>query len=221
MVTPVRRCSCPTSVRGDCRRVRSPSRRILSDSGDRPTRCCWSSRSWSSLVSASAVDDPGEFQRSFVRWLSNLPGLLDFFWSVAYDFVQIWVLVVALSGGRSSPLGAAPRLGRQHRGHHRRGAPRRLARRRRGAGAHRQHRRCRRTVRISLPRARGRRRLRSRSRVRTSSGRCAGSAGSWSSRHRSRGSSSARRNPVRRCVRSPSGGPPARSSTCCSGPRAG
>jgi uncharacterized membrane protein YbhN (UPF0104 family) len=47
-------------------------------------------------VSASAVDDPGEFQRSFTRWLSDLPGLLDFFWAVSFDFLQIWVLVVAL-----------------------------------------------------------------------------------------------------------------------------
>jgi uncharacterized membrane protein YbhN (UPF0104 family) len=47
-------------------------------------------------VSAGAVDDPGEFQRSFARWLSNLPGLLDFLWRVSYDLLQIWVLVVAV-----------------------------------------------------------------------------------------------------------------------------
>ncbi len=47
-------------------------------------------------VTASAVDDPGDFERSFADWLSNLPGLLDFVWKIAYDFVQIWVLVVGV-----------------------------------------------------------------------------------------------------------------------------
>ncbi|HYN33349.1 MAG TPA: lysylphosphatidylglycerol synthase domain-containing protein [Ilumatobacteraceae bacterium] len=47
-------------------------------------------------VTASAVDDPGDFERSFADWLTNLPGLLDLFWKIAYDFVQIWVLVVGV-----------------------------------------------------------------------------------------------------------------------------
>ncbi len=47
-------------------------------------------------VTAVAVDDPGDFETSFAQWLSNLPGLLDFLWEIAYDFVQIWVLVVGV-----------------------------------------------------------------------------------------------------------------------------
>ena len=47
-------------------------------------------------ITASAVDDPGDFERSLADWLSNLPGFLDFLWTITYDFVQIWVLVVGL-----------------------------------------------------------------------------------------------------------------------------
>ena len=47
-------------------------------------------------VTASVVDDPGDFDTTFAQWLSNLPGLLDFLWKIAYDFVQIWVVVVGV-----------------------------------------------------------------------------------------------------------------------------
>jgi uncharacterized membrane protein YbhN (UPF0104 family) len=47
-------------------------------------------------VTASAVDDPNDFETTFAQWLASLPGLLDFFWRIAYDFVQIWVLVVGV-----------------------------------------------------------------------------------------------------------------------------
>ncbi|MGB7880401.1 MAG: lysylphosphatidylglycerol synthase domain-containing protein, partial [Ilumatobacteraceae bacterium] len=47
-------------------------------------------------VTALTVDDPGDFETTFAQWLSNLPGLLDFLWEIAYDFVQIWVLVVGV-----------------------------------------------------------------------------------------------------------------------------
>ncbi len=47
-------------------------------------------------VTAGAVNDTGDFERSLAEWLASLPGLLDFVWSIAYDLVQIWVLVVGV-----------------------------------------------------------------------------------------------------------------------------
>jgi hypothetical protein len=47
-------------------------------------------------ITASTVDEPGDFQTSLSRWLSNLPGLLDFLWKIAYDFAQVWVLIVGV-----------------------------------------------------------------------------------------------------------------------------
>ena len=41
-------------------------------------------------ITASAVDDSGDFEQSFADWLSNLPGLLDFVWKIAYDLAQAW-----------------------------------------------------------------------------------------------------------------------------------
>ena len=58
--------------------------------------CCSCCR-WSIIaVTASVVDDPGDLERSFSDWLSNLPGFLDFLWEFAYDLVQVWVLVVGV-----------------------------------------------------------------------------------------------------------------------------
>ena len=47
-------------------------------------------------VTASSVDDPGDFAKSFADWSTNLPGFLDVLWKISYDFVQIWVLVVGV-----------------------------------------------------------------------------------------------------------------------------
>lgn len=47
-------------------------------------------------ITASAVDDSGDFELSLADWLSTLPGLLDFVWKIAYDFAQIWVLVIGV-----------------------------------------------------------------------------------------------------------------------------
>ena len=47
-------------------------------------------------ITATAVDDPGDFEQRLADVLSDLPGLLDFFWTTVHDFVQIWVLIVAV-----------------------------------------------------------------------------------------------------------------------------
>ena len=57
-------------------------------------------------ITASAVDDPGDFEQRLAELLSELPGFLDFLWTIIHDFVQIWVLVVGLAGTRPTPMGA-------------------------------------------------------------------------------------------------------------------
>ncbi len=48
------------------------------------------------VVTASTVDNPGDLETSFAALLSNLPGVLDALWKIAYDFFQIWVLIVGV-----------------------------------------------------------------------------------------------------------------------------
>ena len=167
-------------------------------------------------VTASVVDDPGDLERSFADWLSNLPGFLDFLWKIAYDLVQIWVLVVgvlALARRRWGLLrdwaisiavtiggvllvgwlvdGEVPALSDS------------IGDRRRGG-------------RIPVPRARGRRccRRRRESVLRQP----AAHVRSMADRDGvvRRRSSSASRNPVRACVHWQSDGPLVHSSTSCS-----
>jgi uncharacterized membrane protein YbhN (UPF0104 family) len=47
-------------------------------------------------VTAATVNDPNAFAQSLGDWLSNLPTFLDFFWQIAYDFLQIWAVVLAV-----------------------------------------------------------------------------------------------------------------------------
>ena len=166
-------------------------------------------------VTASTVDDPGDFEETFADWLASLPGFLDFFWTTVHDFVQLWVLVVAvlaLVRRRWGLLrdwaisiavaiggvlfvgwlvdGEVPTLSDSI------GAA--------DGAADFRHSRSR-----PAPRQ-------SQSRARISSARCARSVGGLSRRRGSRLSYSVSRNRVPACVRSQSDGPPGRSCTCCS-----
>ncbi len=47
------------------------------------------------VITAAQVDDPGDFATAFADWLATLPGFLDVFWSLAFDLLQVWVLVIA------------------------------------------------------------------------------------------------------------------------------
>ena len=46
------------------------------------------------VVTASQVRDPGAFEAAFANWLATLPGVFDVVWGPAFDFVQVWVLVI-------------------------------------------------------------------------------------------------------------------------------
>jgi uncharacterized membrane protein YbhN (UPF0104 family) len=48
------------------------------------------------VVAADQAGDPGSFETAFADWLSTLPGLFDFFWEVAYDLVQVWIVAIAV-----------------------------------------------------------------------------------------------------------------------------
>ncbi len=48
------------------------------------------------VVTAAQVGDPGEFESSLDNWLATLPTLLDFVWGPAFDFVQVWVVIIAV-----------------------------------------------------------------------------------------------------------------------------
>lgn len=48
------------------------------------------------VVTAAQVGDPGDFETSLAAWLATLPGVLAFVWSVTFDLVQVWVLVVGI-----------------------------------------------------------------------------------------------------------------------------
>ncbi len=48
------------------------------------------------VVSAAQVNDPGDFETAFAGWLASLPSLLDVVWGPAFDFVQVWVVVIVV-----------------------------------------------------------------------------------------------------------------------------
>lgn len=48
------------------------------------------------IVTATQVGDPGDFESSLADWLASLPALLDFVWGPAFDFVQVWVVIIAV-----------------------------------------------------------------------------------------------------------------------------
>ncbi len=48
------------------------------------------------VITASQVGDPGDFEVAFANWLASLPSLFSFVWGTAFDFVQVWVLVIAV-----------------------------------------------------------------------------------------------------------------------------
>ncbi len=47
-------------------------------------------------TATAASDAPGDFEQSLADWLSNLPGLFDFFWNITYDAMQLWVVAIGL-----------------------------------------------------------------------------------------------------------------------------
>ena len=47
-------------------------------------------------VTAARVDDPGAFEQSFATWMAALPQWFDIVWGPAFDFVQIWVLIIGV-----------------------------------------------------------------------------------------------------------------------------
>ena len=46
-------------------------------------------------VTASQVGNNGDFESAFSNWLTKLPQLFDFVWDIVFDFVQIWIVVIA------------------------------------------------------------------------------------------------------------------------------
>ncbi len=47
-------------------------------------------------VTAWQVERPADFEKAFATWLSTLPQLFDFLWSIAFDFAQVWVVLIAV-----------------------------------------------------------------------------------------------------------------------------
>ena len=47
------------------------------------------------VLTASQVGDPGDFESALANWLTALPALFDFVWGPLFDFVQIWIVVIA------------------------------------------------------------------------------------------------------------------------------
>ena len=48
------------------------------------------------VFTAVTSDDDGTFESTLTDWLGSLPSLLDFLWNAAFDFVQVWVIVIGL-----------------------------------------------------------------------------------------------------------------------------
>ena len=47
-------------------------------------------------VTSAQVGDPGDLETAFVGWLTALPGFFDVVWAAAFDFMQIWVVVIGV-----------------------------------------------------------------------------------------------------------------------------
>ena len=47
-------------------------------------------------VASAQVGDPGDLETAFSDWLAALPGFLDVVWASAFDFLQIWVVVIGI-----------------------------------------------------------------------------------------------------------------------------
>jgi uncharacterized membrane protein YbhN (UPF0104 family) len=48
------------------------------------------------IVTAAQAGNPGSLESAFAAWLAELPALFEFFWAVASDLVQIWIVVIAV-----------------------------------------------------------------------------------------------------------------------------
>jgi uncharacterized protein (TIRG00374 family) len=48
------------------------------------------------VISAMQAGDPGDFETSLADWLASLPAVFDVIWGPAFDFVQVWVVIIAL-----------------------------------------------------------------------------------------------------------------------------
>ncbi len=47
-------------------------------------------------LTSTQVNDPGAAETAFAGWLAALPGILDIVWRPAFDFLQIWVVVIGV-----------------------------------------------------------------------------------------------------------------------------